>query len=157
MQFPALAIQLECRFNFQSMDARQSSEATSPESFCGRFFIKTHQAVVAAQMAFLNNIALPHYAGTRYRDRNSNLRTQLERIIQRAGLKPWPKLFQNLRSTRETELAETYPIHVVCAWIGNTEKNAAKYYLQVTDEHFRQAATAERCKMRCSTWRQAAN
>ena len=34
---------------------------------------------------------------------------------------PWAKPFQNLRSTRETELAETYPIHVVCAWIGNSE------------------------------------
>ena len=43
---------------------------------------------------------------TRYRDRNSNLRTQLERIIRKSDLKPWPKLFQNLRATRETELAE---------------------------------------------------
>jgi integrase len=42
----------------------------------------------------------------RYRKRNANLRTQLERIIERAGLEAWPKLFQNLRSTRETELAE---------------------------------------------------
>lgn len=77
---------------------------------------------------------------TRYRDRNANLRTQLERIIRRAGLKPWPKLFQNLRSTRETELAEHYPLHVVCAWIGNSRAVAAKHYLQVTDEHFDAAA-----------------
>ena len=34
---------------------------------------------------------------TRYRDANSNLRTQLERIIRKAGLEPWPKLFQNLQ------------------------------------------------------------
>ena len=32
---------------------------------------------------------------TRYRDANSNLRTQLERIIGKAGLESWPKLFQN--------------------------------------------------------------
>ncbi len=44
------------------------------------------------------------YVITRYRERNSNLRTQLERIIGRAGLKPWPKLFHNLRGTRQTEL-----------------------------------------------------
>ena len=37
----------------------------------------------------------------------------MHRIIRRAGLTPWPKPFQNLRSTRETELAETYPLHVV--------------------------------------------
>ena len=52
---------------------------------------------------------------TRYRDTNTNLRTQFCRIIERAGLEPWPKLFQNLRSTRETELAKEYPMHVVCA------------------------------------------
>jgi len=76
---------------------------------------------------------------TRCRDGNVNLRTQLERIIRRAGLKPWPKLFQNLRATRETELAQTWPLHVVCAWIGNSTTVAAKHYLQVTDDHFRDA------------------
>lgn len=78
----------------------------------------------------------------RYRSTNANLRTQLKRIIKRAGLKAWPKLFQNLRATRETELAENLPIHVVCSWLGNTALVAAKHYLQVTDEHFAQAITA---------------
>ncbi len=77
---------------------------------------------------------------TRYRDTNANLRTQMQRIIYRAGLEPWPKLFQNLRSTRETELAESYPLHVVCAWIGNSQPVAAKHYLQVTEAHFDRAA-----------------
>jgi hypothetical protein len=57
-----------------------------------------------------------------------------------ARLTPWPKLFQNLRSTRETELTKEYPLHVVCAWIGNSQSIAAKHYLQVTEEHVRQAA-----------------
>ncbi len=83
------------------------------------------------------------YIITRYRDNNSNLRTQFNRIIQQAGYTPWPKLFQNLRSTRETELAETYPLHVVTSWIGNSELVAAKHYLQVTDEHFQRAASDE--------------
>jgi integrase len=73
------------------------------------------------------------------RDGSVNLRTGLERIIIRAGLQPWPKLFHNLRSTRQTELAERYPLHVVCAWIGNSSAIAAKHYLQVTDEHFAMA------------------
>ena len=68
------------------------------------------------------------------------MRTQLERVIRRAGLEPLPKLFQNLRSTRQTELEETFPSHVVCKWIGNSQKVAAKHYLQVTEEHFRKAA-----------------
>ena len=55
-------------------------------------------------------------------------------------LTPWPKLFQNLRSTRETELTEQFPVHVVCKWIGNSHPVAAKFYLQVTEDHFREAA-----------------
>ena len=75
------------------------------------------------------------------RHRNSaNLRTRFRKIIKRAGLTPWPKLFQNLRSTRQTELEESYPSHVVCAWIGNSEQVARKHYLQVTDDHFDRAA-----------------
>ncbi len=79
---------------------------------------------------------------TRYRDTNANLRTQLLRIIGRAGVEPWPKLFHNLRSTRETELAEQFPIHVVCEWMGNTQAIAARHYLQVTDEHYQAAQNA---------------
>ena len=73
----------------------------------------------------------------------TNLGTQLARIIRSAGLKPWPKLFQNLRATRETELAETFPIQVVCEWIGNSQAVAKRHYLQTTEEHFARATTAE--------------
>ena len=56
-----------------------------------------------------------------------------------AGVQPCSKLFQNLRSTRETELADDFPMHVVCQWIGNSLPIAAKHYLQVTDDHFEKA------------------
>ncbi len=79
------------------------------------------------------------YVITRYRGGDVNLRTQLERIIKRAGLQPWGKIWQNLRSTRETELMESYPAHVVCQWIGNSEAVAKRHYLQVTDDHFDRA------------------
>ena len=65
---------------------------------------------------------------TRYRDGNANLRTQLERIIARAGLKPWPKLFQNLRASRATELASEHPAHVAAAWLGHSTLVANKHY-----------------------------
>ena len=52
---------------------------------------------------------------TKIRDSESNLRTTFLKIIKRAGLKPWPKLFQNLRASRQTELQEIYPTHVVCS------------------------------------------
>jgi integrase len=70
----------------------------------------------------------------------NNLRTQMGRILERASIKQWPKLFQNLRSTRETELVQQgHPVHVVCTWLGNTPKVAEKHYLQVTDEDFQRA------------------
>jgi integrase len=77
---------------------------------------------------------------TKYRRANCNLRTQLQRILGRAGLKPWPRLFQNLRATRETELAGEYPLHVVTYWIGNTARVAVKHYLQIPDSIYEQAA-----------------
>ena len=73
---------------------------------------------------------------TRYREATQNLRTTFQKIIIRAGLELWPKLFQNLRSTRETELAETFPLQAVTAWMGNSQLVAARHYLQLTDEHF---------------------
>jgi integrase len=76
---------------------------------------------------------------TRYRHSNANLRTALIRYIRRAGLEPWPKLFNNLRSTLQTELEEHFPSHVVCSWLGNSERIAREHYLQVTDAHFERA------------------
>ncbi len=76
---------------------------------------------------------------TRYRSKKQNLRTHLMRIVKRAGLEPWAKLWHNLRATRQTELMEAFPSHVVCKWIGNSIKIAEKHYLQVTDEHFKKA------------------
>jgi integrase len=76
---------------------------------------------------------------TRYRDTNANLRTQLLRIIGRAGVASWPKLFHNLRASRATELVEVFPSHVAAAWLGHTEAIADKHYRQVTEDHFAQA------------------
>jgi integrase len=76
------------------------------------------------------------------RDTNANLRTRLLRIIKRAGVAAWPKLFQNLRASRETELAAEHPLHVVCSWIGNSTAVAAKHYLQVTEGDYERATVA---------------
>jgi len=79
---------------------------------------------------------------TRYRMANCNLRTQLLRIIRRAGLTPWPRLFHNLRASRQTELAATYPAHVVAGWMGNSERVAAAHYLSIRDSDFAHACAA---------------
>lgn len=79
----------------------------------------------------------------RTRGEGANWRTAFEKIIHRAGLVPWERLFQNLRASRETELAAEFPLHVVTAWIGNSAPVAAKHYLKVRDEDFRRAASPE--------------
>jgi integrase len=82
------------------------------------------------------------YFISRHRLASSNLRTQLQRIMNRAGVDPWPRLFQNMRASRETELCRKHPLHVVTSWIGNSAPIAARHYLQVTDLDF--AAALER-------------
>ena len=74
--------------------------------------------------------------------RNCNLRTTFKKIILRAGLDPWPRLFHNLRASCESDLAREYPIATVCKWIGNTVAIAAKHYIQVSDHDFQRAAKA---------------
>lgn len=72
------------------------------------------------------------YVITRYRQ-GSNLNPHFRRIIKQAGLIPWERTWHNLRASRQTELASDYPLHTVCAWIGNTKAIAAGHYLQITD------------------------
>jgi len=66
-----------------------------------------------------------------------NLRTTFAKIITRAGLAPWPRLFQNLRASLATEWVEAHhPPHVVAKWLGHSPMIAAQHYLQVRDHHF---------------------
>ena len=65
-------------------------------------------------------------------------RKTIRDIIKKAGVTPWPKLFRNLRSTRETELFQITNgnIKAVCNWMGDSPQVAVKHYAQVTDEDF---------------------
>ena len=47
-----------------------------------------------------------------------------------------PKLFQNLRASRATELAAEHPGHVAAEWLGHSTAVAQKHYWQVTDADF---------------------
>jgi len=98
--------------------------------------IREHlQAVFdAAQVGSVNVIG-------RYRE-GANLNPHFRRIIKRAGLMPWERTWHNLRASRQTELAATFPLHTVCAWIGNTKAIAAGHYLQVTDADWTRATGA---------------
>jgi integrase len=73
------------------------------------------------------------------RQMRANLATEFRRIIKKAGVVAWPKLWQNLRASRETELLAKYPVKDVCAWIGNSPDVAMQCYAMARGEHFRQA------------------
>ncbi|TWT35829.1 Phage integrase family protein [Posidoniimonas corsicana] len=75
-----------------------------------------------------------------HRTGNANLRTQFQRILEKAGIPAWPKLFHNLRATRQTELAADFPLHVVCRSIGNSTEIVNKHYLSVTENDYLRGA-----------------
>lgn len=79
------------------------------------------------------------YVIDRWRDTSKNMRTYFKKIIFLAGLEEWPRLFHNLRGSRDTELFSAYPEYVATAWMGHSKKVAFKHYLHPTDTDFQKA------------------
>ena len=75
------------------------------------------------------------------RGSDQNFGTWFRRLILRAGVVPWPKLFQNLRASRATELVNEFPSHVCCSWLGHSEAIADANYRMTTDQHVETAIT----------------
>ena len=69
------------------------------------------------------------------------LYSKFAKIRKRAGVEAYPRLFHNLRATRQTELLDSkeFTLKNVCDWIGNDEATAMTHYLQTTDEQIRKA------------------
>ncbi|MBS0186698.1 MAG: site-specific integrase [Planctomycetes bacterium] len=81
------------------------------------------------------------YVINRTRDSAANFRTHLERLIERAAVPAWPRLWQNLRASRAIELASVFPQHVAAEWIGHSEAIAQAHYLAAREEDFAKAVT----------------
>ena len=84
-------------------------------------------------------IAKPGYRAAANTERgwaNANLRTQFLKILARAQVEPWKRIFHSMRASRQTELEAHYPLHVVCRWLGNTEEVARESYLLTSEQHF---------------------
>ncbi len=75
---------------------------------------------------------------------NANLRTQFLKILDRAKVEPWPRLFHSMRASCQTELEEQFPLHVVCRWLGNSESIAKENYLLTKDSHYDQPMRSRR-------------
>lgn len=72
--------------------------------------------------------------------RHRNLRKRVNDLRKLAGLEAWPRLFQNMRASRQTDLVnQGWSEHTVCYWLGNSEKIARKHYLMVTDNDYQKA------------------
>jgi integrase len=72
---------------------------------------------------------------------NANLRSTLEKVIRRAQVEPWPRLWHSLRASCESDLAQTFPLATVTKWLGNTPSVALRHYVDPTDFAFERAAT----------------
>ena len=59
-----------------------------------------------------------------------------ENFIRRAGLTPWPRLFQNLRASCEMDFVEMVPGDTAAKWMGHSTAIAGRHYLGVRDAHF---------------------
>jgi integrase len=66
-------------------------------------------------------------------------RAALLLAIARAGLQPWPKLWQNLRASCRTDLESQFPAPVCDAWLGHSSRIAAKHYSRLHDGHYQAA------------------
>jgi len=65
-------------------------------------------------------VAAPQYraaANTAMGWKNANLRSEMTRLLRRAGVSGWPRLFHSMRASRQTELQREFPLHVVCSWL----------------------------------------
>jgi integrase len=75
--------------------------------------------------------------------KNANLRTQFLKLLKKAGVPAWGRLFHSMRASRQTELLHQHPSHVVCKWLGNSPEIARKHYALTTDEDFDRAILLE--------------
>jgi integrase len=71
---------------------------------------------------------------------NGNLRGRFNHFLQSSGIPQITKPFQSMRSSRENEMVEEYPLKCVVDWVGHDIKVAAKHYLDSTSgEHHQKA------------------
>ncbi len=76
----------------------------------------------------------------RLRDGKVNLRAHLTRVIERAGVKPWPRLVQSLRASCATDWTEHCPNRTIAAWLGHSALIGATHYVRSRDEYMDLAA-----------------
>lgn len=74
---------------------------------------------------------------------DANTRTAMLKLVKRAGLTPWPRLFHTLRASCETDLLDTLPMSAVTEWLGHSAAIALKHYARVPEHVFKRAVSGD--------------
>ncbi len=69
-----------------------------------------------------------------------NLRTQMARLVRRAGLPPWPRMFNTLRASASTDIRNTYGEVAESAWVGHSPAIARRHYSRIPEALFKMAS-----------------
>lgn len=81
-------------------------------------------------------VDLPQYRSGSANWVGVNIRTQLGRIMRRAGLRDLARPFRVFRSSCVSDWAQKHPVHATAAWAGHTIPIAGRHYLTVRDVDF---------------------
>ena len=74
------------------------------------------------------------------REKSSNWRTPLEKMLTRAGITAWAPVFNCLRSSAEIDIARRFGVVAATEWVGNSVQVAMKHYLRTTADDFKRAS-----------------
>lgn len=78
--------------------------------------------------------------GPRGWQNGNHLRGRFNHSLQSSEISQINKPFQSMRSSRENEMVEDYPLKCVVDWVGHDIKVAAKHYLDSSSEEYHQKA-----------------
>lgn len=72
------------------------------------------------------------------------MRTQMRKIIDKAGLEQWPKVFQALRQSCDIEWSMIYPEFAVDLWLGHSKRISRKHYKNIVPDQLHEQITGVR-------------
>lgn len=68
--------------------------------------------------------------------KHTNTATTVKKMVAAAGFECWPKFWNSLRASCETDLMDEYGLRKACAWIGNSPAVAMKHYALMRKSDF---------------------
>ena len=127
----------------ESVAARSFRSCGQSSTKPSRSFVKCRRSLHGPALDF-GGIHGRGAANTAMGWKNANLRSEMTRLLRRAGVSGWPRLFHSMRASRQTELQREFPLHLVSSWLGNSPRIAQQSYLLVTEDDFAKAAGAKK-------------